>query len=237
MSSFRKHTRNEQTQTNAIAKHTTSTSISDLDGDSGQGLLAAAHTNGNGLILDVDALYAKPHKADKSMQIDFDEEYDDIIVFEGEEGLVVSDSDSSSLYCTPYADANHKAVQVTTSNRGNQQPSLKRNAPPVKPKPRQLMTKRMEDNVVNGDVAMNGDDIESESDLSEEGANLNLCHITDSDLDDYSSNSEPEMDSARKKSIASMSELAEVTMIPQSALDCLDPNSDPDWDQRSGISI
>lgn len=228
---------NDSTQTQTITKHTTSTSISDLDGDSGQGLLAAAHApNGNGLLLDVDALYAKPRKADKSMQIDFQDDYDDVIMFEGDDSFIETDSNSSDLYCTPYTDANHKAIQVTAPSRGQ---GLRRNAPPVKPKPRPHMTvRRAMDDLANTN-GMNINNMRegiSESDLSEGMADDNVCQLTDSDLDDFS-NSEPEMDPARKQSIASMSELSEVTMIPQSALDCIDPISDPDWDQRSGISI
>ena len=165
------------------------------------------------------------------MQIDFDDEYDDIIIFDGNNSIMGSDSDSSSLYCTPYTEANHKAVQVTAPRSAG----LKRNVPPVKPRGPHMAVRRAKLSHANGLNDM-GDNNLSDSDLSEGMVDDTLCHITDSDLDDFS-NSEPEMDSARKKSIASMSELSEVTMIPQSALDCLDPVSDPDWDQRSGISI
>ena len=81
----------------------------------------------------------------------------------------------------------------------------------------------------------NDHECHSESDMSSECV-AGLC-ITESDLDDFSG-SEPDLDTVRKESIASMSELAEVTMVPQNALvGMYDPTLEPDWDQRSGISI
>lgn len=233
---YRRHRRtvNEETQTQNISKHTTSTSISDLDGDSGQGLLTAHNANGTATVVEVAALYnaREGHKADKGLQIDlFDDEYDDVIVFE-DHSFDGSEDDMSICGISPY-EANDKAVQVTSPIKVlNGGPKSKHR---IRRHPRGL---DVTGSLSASNVLLNRDDnpdCHSESDISSEYV-AGLC-ITESDLDDFSG-SDGDLDFARKESIASMSELAEVTMVPQNALvGMYDPTLEPDWDQRSGISI
>ena len=233
----RKRTCNEQTQTQGISKHSTSTSIGDMDGDSGQGLLVASQNGSqSGLVLDVDALYAKPNKADKSLQIDVEGDYDDVMPCHHSVVLLESDSDSSSLYCTPYMDDNNKGVQVTARIR-----KRRMQGPPTKPKPkpkplpkRRIMELEQKFTGVPDDSARPISAISTDS--SEADPGRALCRITDSDLDDFSC-SEAEMEAARNKSLASMSELAEVTLVPENTSDGLEDVLGADWDRRSGISI
>ena len=220
-----------------------------------------------------DALYTKPRKADKSLQTDVDGDYDDVIPVHSFVQLE-SDSDSSSLYCNPYMNDNHKGVQVTAKVR-----KKRSSAPPVtrpKPdrftqtkiitKPRPLPKKRilqLERSLSSG-VDLSGDFSATESEFSETDFNRSCCQITDSDLDDYSG-SEIGCSSPQMKSLASMSELSEMTMpdndmhyqyhhspleqdlhpYHQSPLeneyaeyqDPLEAELGPGWDSQSGISI
>ncbi len=63
--------------------------------------------------------------------------------------------------------------------------------------------------------------------------------INDSDRDSFTG-SDTDMERIKRESLASMSELAEMTMSPENTMDAKDFNSDSDssdWDQRSAISI
>ena len=225
---------NEETQTQGISKHTTSTSISDADGDSGQGLLTAHNANGTGIVVEVASLYTKPaHKADVGLQIDlFDDEYDDVIVFED---LSFNDSeseDNASVGGNACYEPNDKAVQVTSPIKILDTGGGKSRHRPIRRRQRMLEVTSSASVTTDIPYSENDHECHSESDMSSECV-AGLC-ITESDLDDFSG-SEADM---RKESIASMSELAEVTMVPQNALvGMYDPTLEPDWDQRSGISI
>ena len=183
----------------------------------------------------MDDVYAVPHKADKSLQIDLDsDEYDDIVVCAahmstiGEAGEY--DEDDQSFYSAPYSDSNSKGVQVSFNSLA---------------KARFRDKKRKRNKTLIGKGSLSSPDaepctsVETTECSSSDSCPPNFQPISDSEPGSISGQ---EMDMERKRSLASMSQYSEVTMMPENAVltsdnDYYDSFSDPDWDQKSAISI
>ena len=210
LSSCRHRTRDEETQTPRPKTGS--------DGDSGQGLLVS-RTSHRGRLT-----------ADKSLQIDLDSDVDVVAHFVVGD-FQEADGDAFSL-TSSHVDPNCKGVQVTSHTlakaRFRDRKSRARN--------KTLLGKSSSSGI---DVKGCGSQETTEGSSSDWGSDP-YFRPTSALSDPGSSYTEHDLDHHR--SLASMSQYSEVTLMPENAVlpadnDYYDSFSDPDWDQKSAISI
>lgn len=221
----------------------------------------ASYAKGTGhqSLLDIDSLYAKPRKTDKNVQVDISGNYEDVFlkVAGGKRRAMLpyGSGDGNEIYATVVVESNSKGTQARAGAISSE---MTLRAKGTTSKKRKVLNHRLEkergpnwphtSHIRRPSAARSETETDSDSSTS-----INICakpklppkpkihRISDSEPELFSG-SEYEMDPMRKRSMASMSELAEVTFIPENTLhpenSISGTNSDDtDWDNRSAISI
>ena len=186
-------------------------------------------------------IYAKPRRKDKTFQINIPApEYDDVILpGQIDQSLITElyaggdEHNNKAIQVNPsecfFTNENDDYVNVALSDRSSYLPQPMKRVQPVERK--QCDGAESHIHSPHSPHLQSGSPTSSSTSSSSQGRHHNV-----DDLDKITNPRDREAERMHRKSIASLSELDEVTMVIETAIEYTD-SDDKDWDTKSGISI